>query len=93
MNQSWFKCKFKKAELDGRKIAFHVPGEKIGRIGLLHVSENPSGELFIEILWGGINRDGQMEGGKMAIAQDWIDRIQKNSTPQIPAEFIIPQNN
>jgi hypothetical protein len=89
-NHSWFKCKFTKAQLSGKKIAFHVPGDKIVKIGELMVRDNPCGELFIQIQWVGLAQDGSFDGIKMPIGQNWIHRIQVNSDSQIPADFIIP---
>jgi hypothetical protein len=90
MAQQWFKCKFTKAELDGKTVAFKLPNMNPGRIGNFRVQENVQGELWIEIHAGGVTPQGTIEAFKVAIAQDFIDRIQINSNPKIPSDFIIP---
>ena len=87
--QSWFTSKFTKLELDGKSVAFMLPNEARGKIGKFHVRENAEGKLWIEIHYGGVTREGMIEAGKMAIAQDWIDKIARNLDTKIPADFII----
>jgi len=87
--QNWFTSKFTKLDLDGKSAAFKFPNEAIGKIGKFHVRDNAAGKLWVEIHYSGVTGDGRIAAGKMAIAQDWIDKIERNTDTKIPADFII----
>ena len=87
--QSWFTCKFTKKELDGKKVAFKFPNESRGQIGDFQVQESADGRLFIEVHCFGTTNTGALMMTKAAFAQDWIDKIERNTDTKIPADFIV----
>src|ERR1041385_8189994 len=88
MESNWFKCKFTKNDLDGKKVAYRIPIGSRGKIGRFEVRENSNGELQVKIEFVTI-KDGVMSGERTLLSQDLIDRIDRNSDAKIPADFIV----
>src|SRR4051812_29392804 len=87
--------KFRKSDLHGKKVALHLPpelteGKSIGVIANMRVDENTQGEVWIIVDYG-FTEGGQIIAGKMELGQDWVEKLNRNGDPKIPAEFIIPK--
>jgi hypothetical protein len=88
--QNWFKSKFTKTDLHGKKVAFKMPHDGKDAIDDFHVIENPEGLLFIEVncvFYDHKTREVMVM--TFAFAQDWIDKIERNTDAKIQADFIV----
>jgi hypothetical protein len=88
--QGWCTTSFSKEELDGKKIFFTMPSDKEYYTGHMHVTAgNAGGQFQIEIDYGRPLADGTAVSNIMSIDQPWLDKLARNSDPNIIAEFII----
>ena len=85
-NQGWVTSPFTKAQLQGQKIYFPLPPQNNMVIGIMNVQQNSSGQLWIDIAYGGPNTPG----GVWTPDQAFVDKLQQIGFLVPPAGWFPP---